>query len=147
MTVDCGTAIGAYVCKKNAIAGPCDDCAIDTDPNSSSWSSFNSSTCNDEDPNAGERYEPIITDLSNSTTCIKQFECASPEDFVFIRADFPSISVYNVCSIGNDTSNPDTPLKLYCINGTYSDEGGNIITHAIVCRNQSTVVSGYIRQE
>ncbi|PAV67846.1 hypothetical protein WR25_14977 [Diploscapter pachys] len=145
MTVDCGTAIGAYVCKKDAIAGPCDDCVIDTDPNGSSWTIFNSSTCNDEDPNAGEHYEPIITDLSNSTTCIKQFECATPEDFIFIRADAPSVSVYNMCSNANDTSNFDTPFKLYCINGTYSDEGGYYNMNAIVCRNQSTVVSGYIR--
>ena len=141
MTVNCGTTIGAYVCKKNAIAGPCDGCVIDTDPNSSSWSSFNSSTCNDEDPNAGDRYAPTITDISNSTTCAKQFSCdPTNNDLLFMNCDVPSWGVSGVCSYIDNTT---YPVTLYCnTNGTYTDADSILYLHSMVCRNSSAVVSG-----
>ena len=125
----------------HGILGPCDACEIDTDPNSSSWTSFNSSTCNDEDPNAGDRYEPIITDLSNSTTCVKQFSCDSTnDDSLFMIYDIPSWEVNGACSYIDNTT---YPVTLFCnSNGTYTDESMSLYVHSAMCRNSSTIVSG-----
>ncbi|PAV93484.1 hypothetical protein WR25_21962 [Diploscapter pachys] len=132
--------MNAIVCRNQStvVSGPCDDCVIDTDPNGSSWTSFNSSTCNDEDPNAGDRYEPIITDLSNSTTCVKQFSCdPTNNDLLFATYDVPSWNATGVCSYQDNTI---YPMIVYCdINGIYTDESNIIYFHSMACRNSSTV--------